>query len=68
MIANLAVWFGLHVLFRDVRVVSAYGATLDVPVLASVDVASAVLFAGAAWALLRAGYGTITAPVWGSQL
>jgi chromate transporter len=60
VIANLAVWFGLHVLFRDVRVVHAFGATLDVPVLASVDVAGAALFAGAAWALLRAGQGTMT--------
>ena len=37
VIANLAVWFALHVLFGEVRVVAGFGATLDVPVLASVE-------------------------------
>ncbi len=59
MIANLALWFGLHVLFGDVRVVAGYGATVDVPVLASLDPASAALFAAAAWAILRAKTGMI---------
>jgi chromate transporter len=54
MIANLALWFGLHVLFRQVEVVSALGATIDVPVLASVNVAAAALFAAAAAAIFVA--------------
>jgi chromate transporter len=54
VIANLAVWFGLHVLFGEVRVVAGLGATLDVPVLASANVASMVLFAGASLAIFVA--------------
>ena len=59
VIANLAVWFALHVLFAEVRVVSGFGATLDVPVLASVNVASMVLFAAASWAIFRAKIGML---------
>lgn len=51
VIANLAVWFGMHVLFGEVRVISGMGATLDVPVLASVNVAAVLLFAGACYAI-----------------
>ncbi|MFN2427922.1 MAG: chromate efflux transporter [Candidatus Binatia bacterium] len=60
VIANLAVWFALHVMFSEVRVVSGYGATLDVPVLASVNVASVMLFLGASWAIFRAKIGMLT--------
>lgn len=59
VIVNLALWFGLHVVFADVQVVSGYGATLDVPVLASVRPASAVLFAAACWAVFRLRRGTL---------
>ena len=51
VIANLAVWFGLHVLFGQVEVWSGFGATLDVPVWSSVNIASLLLFAGAAVAI-----------------
>jgi hypothetical protein len=34
VILNLALWFGLHVLFEDVRVFTGFGMHLDVPVLA----------------------------------
>jgi len=37
VILNLAVWFGLHVLFDEVRVFRGYGLTVDVPVLATVQ-------------------------------
>ncbi|MFN2377548.1 MAG: chromate efflux transporter [Candidatus Binatia bacterium] len=60
VIANLALWFALHVMFAEVRVVSGLGATLDVPVLASVKVASVLLFAGAAWGIFRAKVGAMT--------
>src|SRR4030095_14656513 len=43
VVLNLAVWFALHVLFAEVREVPVLGLTLDVPVLASVNVASLVL-------------------------
>jgi chromate transporter len=60
MIANLAVWFAMHVMFRDVRVVAGTGWTIDVPVLASINVGSVVLFAGAAFAIFYAKKGLLT--------
>jgi len=54
VIANLAVWFALHVLFGLVGVWSGYGATIDVPVLATLNPASLLLFAGAAIAIFYA--------------
>jgi chromate transporter len=59
VIANLALWFGLHVLFAEVREVAIPGGTLDVPVLASVNAASVLLFLGASFALFHAKRGTI---------
>lgn len=43
VILNLAVWFALHVLFREQATWSGWGMRLDVPVLASLDPAAAVL-------------------------
>jgi chromate transporter len=37
VIANLAVWFGLHVLFRSTVAVHGFGMSFEAPVLASVD-------------------------------
>jgi chromate transporter len=48
VIANLALWFGLRVLFADVRRVEAGPIGLDVPVLASVDPLAMALAALAA--------------------
>jgi chromate transporter len=59
VIANLAVWFALHVMFSEVRIVEGFGATVDVPVLASVNVWSVVLFAASAYAIFRAGVGML---------
>ncbi len=59
VIANLALWFGLHVLFAEVREVAIPGGTLDVPVLASVNPASVLLFLGASFALFYAKRGAI---------
>jgi chromate transporter len=59
VIANLAVWFALHVMFSEVRVVQGFGATIDVPVLASVNVWSVVLFLASAYAIFRAGVGML---------
>ena len=57
VILNLAVWFGLHVLFRDVVPVHAAGLTFDLPILSSIDLESLVLALGAATGLfaLRLG-------------
>ena len=53
VILNLALWFALHVLFGEVRVVRAFGATIDVPVPATVNLPSAILMAMAVLAIFR---------------
>jgi chromate transporter len=53
VIANLALWFGLHVLFRAVRTVAIGPLTPDLPVLASLDWRAALLAAAAMVAMLR---------------
>ncbi|MEP0508157.1 MAG: hypothetical protein ABJD38_05520 [Aurantimonas coralicida] len=50
-VLNLALWFGLHVLFREVYQVRVGPLTLDVPSLASIDPVALLLFCGAAIAL-----------------
>ncbi len=59
VVLNLAIWFALHVVFGEVDVVRAFGLTLHVPVLATVDVASLVLAVGALVAMLRFHVGMI---------
>ena len=53
VILNLALWFGLHVLFREVVPFRAFGLDLDVPVLASVDWAALALVVAAMVATFR---------------
>ncbi|MEP9377257.1 chromate efflux transporter [Aquabacter sp. CN5-332] len=59
VIMNLAVWFALHVVFREVRTIDLFGAGPDVPVLASVDWRAAVLAAVAMIAMLRFRMGMV---------
>src|SRR5262245_27386281 len=59
VILNLAVWFGLHVLFAKVVTTTVIGATFGVPVLSSVDIPSAVLALAAAIAIFRFKIGMI---------
>jgi chromate transporter len=60
VILNLAVWFGLHVLFRKVVEVRWLpGLALDVPVLSSINIASAVLTLAAVVAMFRFKAGMI---------
>jgi chromate transporter len=47
VILNLAIWFALHVLFAQLNPVNWLGMSVSVPVLASVNVPSLVLTAGA---------------------
>ncbi len=47
VILNLAVWFGLHVLFGEVGTISAYGLDLDLPVWRTLDLAALVLVTAA---------------------
>lgn len=53
VIMNLAVWFGLHTLFRKVGVVNAGPISMPWPEFASLDPLAALLAAGAAVALFR---------------
>ena len=53
VIANLALWFGLRVLFKELRHVTLGPVTLDLPVLASLDWRALVLAAIAALCLFR---------------
>jgi chromate transporter len=53
VILNLAVWFGLHVVFRQLLPWHGDGFSLDVPVLASIDPFATILAVAAAVALFR---------------
>jgi chromate transporter len=55
VILNLAVWFGLHVVFREVRPLGGFGP--DLPVPSSIDPLAALLSAAAMVAMLRFNVG-----------
>lgn len=59
VIMNLALWFGLHVVFREVRPLAALGFGPDLPVLSSLDWRAALLAAAAMAAMLRFRVGVI---------
>ena len=59
VILNLAVWFGLHVLFRETTPIHDLGLRLDLPVMRSLDWAALVLTLGAAFAIFRLKLGVI---------
>ncbi|MCA1440002.1 chromate efflux transporter [Ensifer sp. IC4062] len=60
VILNLAVWFALHVLFRELYEARWLGMTIDVPVLSSVNVASLILTLAAMIAVFRFKIGMLT--------
>ncbi|WP_089174825.1 chromate efflux transporter [Bosea sp. AS-1] len=53
VVANLALWFGLHALFREVRSLDLVWLAPDVPVFSSLDWRAALLAAAAIVAILR---------------
>ena len=59
VVLNLAVWFGLHVVFAQVDEVTVAGVRLFVPVWESVNLAALVLTAAALVAMLRFKVGMI---------
>jgi chromate transporter len=59
VILNLAVWFGIHVIFRQMVPWHKYGFALDIQVPASIDGFATVLAAAAALALFRFKVGVI---------
>ena len=60
VILNLAIWFALHVLFREVREVRIAGMSIDWPVAASVDIPALVLTVAAIVAVFRFKVGVLT--------
>ena len=60
VILNLAIWFALHLLFRDVDLLEAWGLHLAWPNLGSLDPAAAALSAAALIAVFRFKTGTLT--------
>ena len=56
---NLALWFAIHVLFREVRTVEFLGLAPDLPVLSSLDWRAALLAAACMVAMLRFRLGMI---------
>jgi chromate transporter len=59
VVLNLAVWFGLHVLFGEVHEIDGFGMSLDIPVLATVDPAALVLTLAAIVAVFHFKIGMI---------
>ena len=59
VVMNLAIWFALHVVFRQVRSVEFLGLAPDLPVLSSLDWRAALLCAAAMVAMLRFKIGMI---------
>jgi chromate transporter len=53
VILNLAVWFSLHVVFREITTWRAFGLDLSLPVLPSTDVFATILAVAAAVAIFR---------------
>lgn len=53
VILNLAIWFGLHVLFSEVNVVRAGPISIELPVLSSIDWASFTLTLLAVFAIFQ---------------
>src|SRR5436190_16022279 len=61
VVLNLAIWFALHTIFREVRPVRGYGISFDMPVLTSVDLWALALSAAAMIAIFRFKVGMIPA-------
>jgi chromate transporter len=59
VVANLAVWFGLRVLFREVQTMQAGPFVTDLPVLATLDLVVLALTALAAVCLFRLKLGVV---------
>jgi chromate transporter len=60
VVLNLAIWFALHTIFREVRPVRGYGFAFDMPVPASVEPWALALSVAAIIAIFRFKVGIIT--------
>jgi len=59
VILNLAVWFGIHVVFRETVAWQRFGFKLSIPVLPSLDVFAVILAVAAALVIFRFKVGII---------
>jgi chromate transporter len=59
VVLNLAIWFALHTVFREVRPMRGYGFSFDMPVLASADPWALALSIAAIIAIFRFKVGMI---------
>jgi chromate transporter len=60
VILNLAIWFAIHVVWREVARVEAGPLSLELPIIASIDWAAAILSALALLAVFRLKLGMAT--------
>jgi chromate transporter len=59
VILNLAIWFALHTLFREVREIQIAGMSIDWPVAASIDLPALLLTSAAVIAVFRFKVGVL---------
>jgi chromate transporter len=59
IVLNLAVWFGVHVIFRETVPWHGYGLSLSLPVLSTIDVLATIIAVAAALALFHFKIGVI---------
>lgn len=59
VILNLAIWFAIHTLFGQIRPIATPTGSLDMPVLASINIPAALLSAGAMIAVFRFKLGVL---------
>ena len=59
VILNLAIWFAIHTIFREVTPIRAYGLSFDVPVLASANIWALTLSVAAVLAIFCLKIGMI---------
>jgi chromate transporter len=59
VVLNLALWFALHTLFREVREIGYGPLSFDAPVLGSLDLPALLLAAAALFAVFRLKLGTL---------
>ncbi len=60
VILNLAIWFALHVMFREVATFEGFGLRVAIPQVASLDLPAALLAAAALLAVFRFHVGVTT--------
>lgn len=59
VILNLAIWFGIHTIFRETREVRDYGMSFDAPLVSSIDLWALTLATAAMIAIFRFKAGVI---------